>query len=52
MDGQNLYGRTEFSWTHGICIDAQNFLDAPLNLHGGVVDLVGGGSVINKAYPV
>ena len=46
MDAQNLYGRTEFVWTHRIC------MDAPLNLHGGVMELVGGGSVINGANSV
>ena len=36
-----VYGRTKFAWTHRIC------MDTTLNLHGGVVELVGGGSVIH-----
>ena len=65
MDARNLPGRMELAWTHGICMDAWNlqglrefswkhriFMDALLNLHTGVVKLVGGGSVIIRAYPV
>ena len=44
MDAQNLHGRTEIAWTHRIC------MDSPLNLHGCIDELVGGGSVIRGAY--
>ena len=36
MDAWNLHGRKESAWTHGIC------MDAPLNLHAGVVEIVSG----------
>ena len=49
MDAQNLHGRTEFAWTHGICMDAARKLEIGNWI---VVELVSGGSVINEAYPV
>ena len=44
MDARNLHERTEFAWTHGIC------MDAPLNLHAGVVEIVSGG--FDQSSPV
>ena len=41
LDKRNLFGHTKFAWTQRIS------MDATLNLHGVVVELVGGGSVIN-----
>ena len=64
MDAWNLHERTEFAWTHGICMVAWNLhrctefvcmdricMDAALKLNK-VVEIVGGGSFINGAYPV
>ena len=45
MDAWNLHTCTDFAWTHRI------FKDAALKLDK-VVELVGGGSVINSAYHV